>query len=59
MTVSNILSKKDFDKAIQEGIYTILPFNADTPKESEYTYYKVEYLSPALNKSTFIVGVYS
>ncbi len=60
MTVSNILNKKQFNKAIESGIYTILESKdaeTATKDSKEYEYYKVEYINPALYKSTFFVAI--
>jgi len=62
MTVSNIIHKEKFNKAIEEGIYTILPSQdakTSTKNSKEYEYFKVEYLNPALYKSTFFVAVWN
>ena len=62
MRVSKMISKENFNKAIKEGIYTILlSKDADiaTKKSKEYNYFKVEYLSPSLHKSNFFVAVYN
>ena len=62
MTVSNIINKEKFNTAIEEGIYTILPSKdaeVATKNSKEYDYYKVEYINPALYKSTFFVAVWN
>ena len=62
MTVSNIISKEKFNTAIEESIYTILPSKdakVATKNSKEYDYYKVEYLNPALYKSTFFVAIWN
>ena len=62
MKVSNIIHNKKFNTAIEEGIYTILKSKdakIATKESKDYKYYKVEYLNPALYKSTFFVAVYN
>ena len=61
MRVSKMISRDKFNKAVEQGIYTLIESKdaKQASKQSkEYCYYMVEYLNPALNKSTFFVAVY-
>jgi hypothetical protein len=61
MTVSKVLNREQFNTAIEHGIYTVLGSMVAeiiTQKDTEYEYYKVNYINAALYESTFFVAVH-
>jgi hypothetical protein len=60
MTVNAVISREKFNSELNNCL-TIISNLTETEniKSEEYTYYKCEYISPALYKKTIIVGVYN
>ena len=60
MTANSVVSKKQYDDRIKSGDFTELENLTKTNNiiSEQYTYYRCEYLSPALRVSQIIVAVY-
>ena len=60
MTANSVVSRSQYEKRISDGDFTELEnlTKRDNIKSEQYTYYRCEYISPALRISRIIVAVW-
>ena len=59
MTANSVVSRETFNNDLNNCLTTLSNLTeAQTIKSETYTYYKCEYISPALYKKIIIVAVY-